>query len=584
MIIKKVASKVGGSFGKLADYITRENDKEETLYSFSNCNSGSYVENLEEIKLTQELNTNSKQDKTLHLIVSLKEDEMKHIDKFKTIEKEIVKALDIEHHQRLSVIHTDTNNPHMHIAINKVDPETHKVAKLSQDFKILQETAEKLEQNLNLGKDNHQIKENKNELTPLPNPYTMTNQFIDFVKEKANNEISEILKNKDKTFEDLKETLASYNLELRERKGGYVIADKDRKMFCKASSISRELSPKNLEKRFANELKTSTKIEKSFNKKLKRYIKKEKILKKFDLTLEKKVPLKEKFELLTNNKFLKEYQLFERKKNQLKKEEMEKLKVRNIDIKNAQDRKDKVRLKGDLKFMKKEINKRYKKISYRDFIENKALKGDQEAIKVLQMQNYYAKRAEENKLFEQKKEEERKEAERKEAEKKEAEKKEKVEKETEKNKEESQPKNISLESIITGIKEKMNFLQPKPTLITKQGNMVYKDKKNKLNKIIDKGKNIKITYDKKDYDKTLLASLKLAGDKFEKLSINGSEEFQKKILEVVKKNNLNLNITLKNEKLNTQLLEFKKEQKQEKTKEKEQSKEKEKDKGLELRL
>ena len=73
----------------------------------------------------------------------------------KDIEKELMRTLGMEEHQRLSVTHTNTNNFHMHIAINKIHPITkHIINPHKSKIKINNKAAE-LEVKHKLQKTNH---------------------------------------------------------------------------------------------------------------------------------------------------------------------------------------------------------------------------------------------------------------------------------------------------------------------------------------------------------------------------------------------------------------------------------------------
>jgi len=487
MIVKKVVSNSSGQgFNRLADYITRE-QKEEISYNFTNCNFNKYEDNKLEIISEQNLNTTYNKDKNLHLVVSFKENEHLDRQKLKEIEEELVKSLGMQNHKRISAVHNDTNNQHMHIVINKIDPENLKAKVVYKDVEILQKKAKELEEKFNLERDNHQKNENKQVLQKIP--HTLTNSFEFFVKEKISDKLEKIFEDKKSNFEDVKELLNSYNLELKERRNGFVIADKSNKIFCKASSINRDLSKGKLQNRF----------------------------KVLDLKNDSKAQIVEKFSFVDKNRLYKEYQELENAKKLNKERELKHLDILKAELKTKKG-KEKQIARGDIGFKRKEIQKRYKRISYRDFIQNKALKGDLNAVEILQSQNNF--KTEEN------------------------------------------------EPTLTGNKQKSSFLPPKPTLITNQGLYIYKDKKNQLNKIIDKGESIKVIYDKKDYNKALLASLKLADSKFEKININGNEEFQKKILEIIKKNRLDFNVKFQNKNIDKEFKELRQQNDKQKSKEK----------------
>ncbi|CUV66179.1 putative DNA relaxase TraI [Sulfurovum sp. enrichment culture clone C5] len=158
MIVKLISSKKAtGSFGGLSDYLQdKQNlhkDKVELVY-FENCEFNTLDENISLIKATQSLTT-SKADPTLHLVVSFQEDEKPTQEQLKDITHELLKSIDIEHHQRLCVTHDNTNNYHLHLAINRIDPDTYKRARLPFSKMKLQKKAAELEEKHFLQKDNH---------------------------------------------------------------------------------------------------------------------------------------------------------------------------------------------------------------------------------------------------------------------------------------------------------------------------------------------------------------------------------------------------------------------------------------------
>lgn len=320
MIVKKVKYKnqTKSSFKELAEYsLDVKNDNAKILvdymldtnnemekveaYKFSNCSFESNEDNINEIINTQKLNTTSKQDKTMHLIVSFQEDEKPSIETLNAVEKELLESLGMEHHQRLSVVHSNTNNLHIHIAVNKVDPVTLKVTNPYNDVGILQEAAIKLEKKYNLKIDNH-ISKNEREQSKY-NIHTMTLDFESWVKDKLTDKVDILLKDEKTTFDNIQELLAEYDLEFRERRKGFVISSKSDNLFCKASSVHRDLSKQQLEKRFVNlELKEEIQIHNNQNEN----IKTTKEIKKFN-KFEGMQPnsLWEKYQEIENNKYSK---------------------------------------------------------------------------------------------------------------------------------------------------------------------------------------------------------------------------------------------------------------------------------------
>ena len=79
---------------------------------------------MREIAATQWLNTRAKSPRTYHLIISLRAGENPDAQTLRVIEERFCNALGYAEHQRVSVVHHDTDNVHIHVAINKIHPRT----------------------------------------------------------------------------------------------------------------------------------------------------------------------------------------------------------------------------------------------------------------------------------------------------------------------------------------------------------------------------------------------------------------------------------------------------------------------------
>ena len=126
MIAKHVAMKSvkKSDFAGLVAYMTDEQEKNERVgfVSVTNCQSDRPDAAVLEIINTQSLNTRAESDKTFHLMVSFPSSEQPDDVILKEIEAKICDGLGFNEHQRISVVHHDTDNLHMHIAVNKIHP------------------------------------------------------------------------------------------------------------------------------------------------------------------------------------------------------------------------------------------------------------------------------------------------------------------------------------------------------------------------------------------------------------------------------------------------------------------------------
>lgn len=114
------------AFSRLVDYISDAKRGGERVVGaqVTNCQSDRLSDAIREIEATQAMNTRSRADKGYHLVISFPEGERPTLDQLRDIEKSLVDAIGLGEHQRISAIHDDTDNLHVHVAINKIHPTT----------------------------------------------------------------------------------------------------------------------------------------------------------------------------------------------------------------------------------------------------------------------------------------------------------------------------------------------------------------------------------------------------------------------------------------------------------------------------
>ena len=187
MIAKKVHRTSSSDFGRLAKYIGASDGKVDKLHSLwvsccagqDGCNTivreghalqegitdtGECAETalpgdnptfqnaIAEIEMTQAANKRARSDKTYHLILSFREREgnWPDIDTLQKIESEFIEALGFAGHQRICATHTDTDNFHMHLAINKVNPTNLRCITPHRDYKKLERACRQCERKFGL--------------------------------------------------------------------------------------------------------------------------------------------------------------------------------------------------------------------------------------------------------------------------------------------------------------------------------------------------------------------------------------------------------------------------------------------------
>lgn len=222
---------------------------------------------LAEMNATQWLNSRAKTDKTYHLIFSFREGERPSLEMLSEIEQHLCEKVGLGEHQRISAIHTDTDNLHVHVAINLVHPETGVKVTPYRDNIMLSEGAREMELKFNLERDNgmHYIASDRtikrdptrnrnergfptSEKSRAMEAYRGVESFQTWLSKEPANALRATLKNPDVTWQDVHETLDRYNLKLVVRGNGFAVADADNPTLRgKASEVGRFFSKNALE-------------------------------------------------------------------------------------------------------------------------------------------------------------------------------------------------------------------------------------------------------------------------------------------------------------------------------------------------
>ncbi|MCC8995639.1 MAG: relaxase/mobilization nuclease domain-containing protein [Nitrosomonas sp.] len=272
MIAKHIAIKRAekSSFSRLVNYLVRK-EKEEDRPSrviATNCVTSTLDFAVFEIECTQERNTRARSDKTYHLVISFDSNIAPPDAVLADIEHEFCKALGFEEHQRISVAHNDTENFHIHLAINKIHPQKLTIQEPYRDFWKLGKACEILEYRHGLNVVNHRT--NNRGLQSRAQDmehHAGVSSLQTWIK--ANALLALRAANDWQSFHV---TAMRFGLELFERGNGFTFKAVDadgQKIFIKASSVDRSLSKTSLEKRlgsFEPSIDLSVKVRERYRK------------------------------------------------------------------------------------------------------------------------------------------------------------------------------------------------------------------------------------------------------------------------------------------------------------------------------
>lgn len=252
-----------GTYNDIANYIAdTKHQGEKILYDWhGGCESDDYDLAIKEVVAAQNMNQRVTTAKTYHLMVSFHpEDEEKLTEEvFQDIEKEFTDALGFTLHQRHCGVHKNTNNIHMHISYNMINPYTFTKHSPYKDHIIQKRIREKLEQKYELVPDGkipsrsivgEKINKEKSicRKAQIVESHTSQESFHSYILSHSNEfeeKINSIL-----SWEELHQAFAQKGVEYCLRGNGAIIKDLYGKHAIKASDFHREFSKSQLEKRF----------------------------------------------------------------------------------------------------------------------------------------------------------------------------------------------------------------------------------------------------------------------------------------------------------------------------------------------
>ncbi|MBC5803157.1 MAG: relaxase/mobilization nuclease domain-containing protein [Candidatus Eremiobacteraeota bacterium] len=212
----------------------------------------------------------------LHLVLSWRDGE--HPTNAQAFEAghDALGALGLGEHQYVMAVHRgETGNDHLHVAVNRVHPETHRAQHLSKSYYALDRAMREIELRQGWERDNgpYEVRDREDGLPEIVRAsgeergrgdeapanvktrardgqaWTGDQPFTAWVREVAP-ALRDALDRDNVTWSDVRTVLAQFNLELREKGSGFVVVDRtDERLVAKASHIGRFASRERLEQR-----------------------------------------------------------------------------------------------------------------------------------------------------------------------------------------------------------------------------------------------------------------------------------------------------------------------------------------------
>lgn len=250
MIVKEIRPKKNkkSDFKRLVQYMLDPQNKLERVgqVRIQHCHSMSTDWAVQEVLATQRTNTRARGDKTYHMMISFPPGEQPDAWVLQDIEQGICERLGFAEHQRISVVHHDTDHMHLHVAINKIHPKSFRMHEPFQSHRTMAAVARELEQKHHLTPTNHDFQKSRAE-----------NRARDFEEHRGEQSlINWIREHAIETFrvcsdwEALHRQAAEFGLKIQQRGNGLVF--KSGELHVKCSSVARDFSKGELEGRFGS--------------------------------------------------------------------------------------------------------------------------------------------------------------------------------------------------------------------------------------------------------------------------------------------------------------------------------------------
>ena len=223
---------------------------------YAGGDADNYLEGMIEVEATQAMNTRAEGEKTYHLMVSFRpEDEDKLTSQvLEEIETMLADALGFSGHQRHCGVHVNTNNMHLHVAYNMIEPRKFTKHFPYYDYPKLHKACRAIEKKYGLAVD-------KGMEPDSPAKSDQPKAKVKAIEAQTGQESfhSYVLRRKPElmtglekaaSWPDVHQVFLQYGLILKVSGNGLAIKDRYGKHPVKASALDRTVSKKNLEARF----------------------------------------------------------------------------------------------------------------------------------------------------------------------------------------------------------------------------------------------------------------------------------------------------------------------------------------------
>ena len=194
------------------------------------------------VDAVQAQNTRAGSKRTYHLVISLHPDDRRLERKeLQQVVESLVDTLGFSEHQYIAVRHSDTDHEHIHVAINKIHPETFRIHSPAWDHQKLFTGARTLERELGLTPLRSRTRER--ERAPQRAADYEAHHGVDSFARWARQQLRPALRETElRSWDDVHGVCARFGVVARPHGNGLIFEDVERGVRVKASSVARGFS------------------------------------------------------------------------------------------------------------------------------------------------------------------------------------------------------------------------------------------------------------------------------------------------------------------------------------------------------
>ena len=240
--------------GKLVPYMLRGKGEERcTWYMSGNLEGLDRQEDaelaIEVMEVLQQGNVRAKGNKTYHLVISFHpEDRRLAPAELEDVVRRAVRAAGLGEHQYIAVRHSEQEHEHLHVAVNKIHPETLKIHHPYRAIPAFQALASILEQELGLHRVDRTRGRSENHRARDFEAHRSIESFSGWARRTIGDAMGH---DRIASWPALHEELARFGVRMVRRGNGLAIVDATRPdLACKASALGREWSKQRLCERY----------------------------------------------------------------------------------------------------------------------------------------------------------------------------------------------------------------------------------------------------------------------------------------------------------------------------------------------